>query len=226
MLQELYRKTIGKLSNFKNFIIDSDNYKLGNLYFSWITKKTDKIINEKNKNYIYNNLLELTFPNYNISNYTYNKSNNELKSVIDNNYIFDGKKYKFNNKAIEQSDVLLIAKQIIFRRGNVVWIDFGFNIGNEFGGMHPAIILKNLESELFVLPLSSKNPIKCNKSKENDLSEIVIIDKIIGFKEMVRYGNITRMRKVSVLRVNFSGTIGSISDNYLNIISEKIKNEF
>lgn len=109
------------------------------------------------------------------------------------------------------------------RRGNVVWIDFGFNIGNEFGGMHPAVILKNLDSELFVLPLSSKNPFT---NKERDLTEIITINKINGFKNIIRYGNITRMRKVSILRFNFSGSIGSIDGKYLNIISEKIKNEF
>ena len=27
-------------------------------------------------------------------------------------------------------------------------MDFGFNIGNEFGGMHPAIILKNFTKPL------------------------------------------------------------------------------
>ncbi len=27
-------------------------------------------------------------------------------------------------------------------------IDFSFNIGNEFGGMHPAIILKNFNSTI------------------------------------------------------------------------------
>ena len=45
---------------------------------------------------------------------------------------------------------MLIAKYVILKRGNVVWIDFGFNIGNEFGGMHPAIILKNFENELIL----------------------------------------------------------------------------
>ena len=53
---------------------------------------------------------------------------------------------------------MLITKKAVLKRGNVVWIDFGFNIGNEFGGMHPAVILKNFDKDLFVVPISSKKP--------------------------------------------------------------------
>lgn len=41
---------------------------------------------------------------------------------------------------ISKGNVLLLAKKILFKQGNVVWIDLGFNIGNEFGGIYSAII--------------------------------------------------------------------------------------
>lgn len=137
---------------------------------------------------------------------------------------------------------MLISKKVILKRGNVVWVDFGFNIGNEFGGMHPAIILKNLDNELFVLPVSSKKPLEYikieNEYKENKISleecenkkknitEIVQLDNIFGYKNILRWSNITRMKKVSVLRLNFSGSIGSIDGKYMNLISQKIGQEF
>ena len=116
------------------------------------------------------------------------------------------------------------------------------NIGNEFGGMHPAVILKNFDKELFVLPVSSKNPIEysiiekkfedgkiseeeCKKQKEQ-VTEIIQLDNIIGFKEMTRWANITRMKKVSILRLNFSGTIGRVDGKYISVISKKISEEF
>lgn len=34
------------------------------------------------------------------------------------------------------------------------------------------------------------------------------------------------MRKISILRLNFNGTIGKIDGKYLNIINEKIGQEF
>ena len=43
---------------------------------------------------------------------------------------------------------------------------------------------------------------------------------------MTRWANITRIRKVSILRLNFSGTIGRIDGEYINTISSKISKEF
>ena len=58
------------------------------------------------------------------------------------------------------------------------------------------------------------------------MKEIVQINSIYRFKEMIRWGNITRMKKVSILRLNFNGTIGKVDGKYLSIINEKIRNEF
>ena len=55
---------------------------------------------------------------------------------------------------------MLLVKKILLNIGNVVWIDFGVNIGNEFGEMHPAVILKNFDKDLFIVPISSKKPIE------------------------------------------------------------------
>ena len=43
---------------------------------------------------------------------------------------------------------------------------------------------------------------------------------------MIRWANITRMKKVSILRLNFSGTIGKVDGKYLSTINEKIRTEF
>ena len=148
----------------------------------------------------------------------------------------------FNNTNISFDETILIMRKLLLKRGNVVWIDFGFNIGNEFGGMHPAVILKNFDKDIFVLPVSSKKPIEYEKiekefeegkisqeecvKKKDKITEIVQLDNIIGFKELIRWANITRIRKVSILRLNFSGTIGRIDGEYINTISSKISNDF
>ena len=130
---------------------------------------------------------------------------------------------------------------VLFKRGNVIWLDFGFNIGNEFGGMHPAVILKNFDNDLFVVPISSKKPpeyIKieqdlkdkkitkdeCQKRKEA-ITEIIELSKINGFRNMLRWARITRMKKISMLRVNFSGTIGTLDGIDMDAIAEKISTE-
>jgi len=187
-------------------------------------------------------VLKYALPNYVITRYIFNKSNKNIKSIIKANYTFKDNKYIFNNTNISIEDVKMLMKYVLFKRGNVVWIDFGFNVGNEFGGMHPAVILKNFEKDLFVVPISSKKPIEyiriekelengkitleeCNRQK-SELTEIIELENINSFKTMPRWARITRMKKVSILRLNFFGTIGTLDGKYMNSISDKICLEF
>lgn len=241
-VKESYIKCLKKLRQFRKSLNKKEDQKRGKLYFTWIKNKTEKIEKEQDEEYIYRNIAKYTLENYVINKYTYNKSNKIVKSIIKSNYIFKDNKYIFINQKIPLEDVKILMKYVLFKRGNVVWIDFGFNVGNEFGGMHPAVILKNFEKDLFVLPISSKKPIEYiriekeledgkitvqeSKKQKNELTEIIELDKINGFKKMLRWARITRMKKVSILRVNFSGTIGTLDGNYMDSISNKICLEF
>lgn len=241
-MKKTYLKCLKKLRQFRKSIISDKDIKRGKLYFSWLETKTEKIENEKDEDYIYENVVKYAFGKYKIDKYNYERLSQTLQKVVDNNYILKNNNYIFNNTNISFNDAMLITKKILLKRGNVVWIDFGFNIGNEFGGMHPAIILKSFDKELFVVPVSSKKPKEysviekefengkiteeeCKKRKER-VTAIVQLDNIYRFKEMTRWADITRMRKVSLLRLNFSGTIGKIDGKYIKTISEKIGKEF
>lgn len=241
-MKEAYINCLKTLRRFRKSLKIDKDIKRGKLYFTWIKDKTIKTSNEKDDNYIYNNLVKYTLNKYRIDKYNYERLNKKLKNIVKNNYILKNDNYIFNNTDISKEDSLLLAQKILLKRGNVVWIDFGFNIGNEFGGMHPAIILKNFGSELFVLPISSKKPkefvkieqeyrnkkitLEESEKKKKKITEVVQIDNIYRFKDMIRWANITRMRKVSILRLDFNGTIGKIDGRYLSIINEKISLEF
>lgn len=241
-MKQSYLNCLKKLRNFRKILMTEKDIKRGKLYFSWLEHKTEKVQNENDEEFIYNNVTQHTLKNCKIDQYTYERLDKKSKNIVNNNYILKNNNYIFNNSNISKADALLLAKRILFKRGNVVWIDFGFNIGNEFGGMHPAIIVKNFNNELLVLPISSKKPkefIKleqaykdgkitleeCNK-KKSEIIEIVQIDSIYRFKDMIRWTNITRMKKVSILRLNFNGTIGKVDGKYLSTITEKIGLEF
>lgn len=63
-----------------------------------------------------------------------------------------------------------------YKRGEIVQLDFGYNIGNEFGGLHFAIILNkkdnNKNGVLTVVPLTSKKrDYKYNISLKNEVYE-------------------------------------------------------
>ena len=199
-------------------------------------------MNEKDENYIYTNVVNYALPNYVITQYTFNKSNKVIKNIIKRNYSFKKSKYIFNNPKISMDDVKLLMKYILFKRGNVIWLDFGFNIGNEFGGMHPAVILKNFDNDLFVIPISSKKPQEYIKLEEDlkdkkitndefqkpkdNITEIIELSKINNFRNMLRWIRITRMKKISMLRVNFLGTIGTLDGIDMDKITRTISLEF
>ena len=241
-MKEAYIKCLKKLREFRKSLNTENDLKRGKLYFTWIRDKTKKIENEKDIDYIYKNIVQYTLKNYKIDKYNYERLNKQLKNIVKNNYALKKNNYIFNNTNISKEDTMLLTKKVLLKRGNVVWIDFGFNIGNEFGGMHPAIILKNFDNELFVLPISSKKPKEYKKleqdyhnkkitleeceKKKGQITEIVQIDNIYRFKDMIRWANITRMKKVSILRLNFNGTIGKVDGKYLSTINEKIRTEF
>ena len=241
-MKEAYIKCLKKLREFRKSLNTENDLKRGKLYFTWIRDKTKKIENEKDIDYIYKNIVQYTLKNNKIDKYNYERLNKQLKNIVKNNYVLKKNNYIFNNTNISKEDTMLLTKKVLLKRGNVVWIDFGFNIGNEFGGMHPAIILKNFDNEIFVLPISSKKPKEYNKleqdyrnkkitleecvKKKGQITEIVQIDNIYRFKDMIRWANITRMKKVSILRLNFNGTIGKVDGKYLSMINEKIRTEF
>lgn len=142
-MKDSYLNCLKKLRDFRRSLKNDTDIKRGKLYFTWIKDKTEKIRNETDENYIYNNLIKYTLKNYKIDTYIYERLNKPLKNIVKSNYILNNNNYIFNNTDIPKKDALLLAKKVLLKRGNVVWVDFGFNIGNEFGGMHPAIILKN-----------------------------------------------------------------------------------
>ena len=241
-MKKAYLECLQELRLFRKSLIEGIDQKRGKLYFTWLKDKTEKIINEKDYKYIYKNILNYTLPNYVITQYTFNKANKTTKAIIKANYSYNEGKYTFNNPKISVDDIKKLIKYVLFKRGNVVWMDFGFNIGNEFGGMHPAVILKNFDNDLFVLPISSKKPpeyIKVEqdllnkkiteneyKNRKSSITEIIELTNIHGFRKMLRWARITRMKKISMLRINFSGTIGTLDGKDMDTIAEKISIEF
>lgn len=64
-------------------------------------------------------------------------------------------------------------KNIAYKRGNIVKINFGFNVGSEYGGLHYGVVLDNKNSHsspvLTVVPLTS---VKDGKETHNNSVEL------------------------------------------------------
>ena len=70
--------------------------------------------------------------------------NNEVRKRTNNYYQWISTKTQY----IIDEPSYVCDKEDKLTRGSVVWIEFGFNIGNEFGGRHPAIILRKTSSSI------------------------------------------------------------------------------
>lgn len=191
---------------------DDETLKLCDEYFRWTALKTKLIGSEKTFVLPYSAL-----PNK-ISEYVYNYLYRDKKDAVDRHYKKDTNNGYFvinaNKKNVPINDVETIIHSLVLRRGNVVWVNFGFNVGHEFGGKHPALILKNTKDTLIVLPLSSQTP------KNPDAN--VKIDNVYGLPLKTRWGNILRITPISIIRIDFLSPVGSVKNEILNDVSAKI----
>lgn len=91
-------------------------------------------------------------------------------------------------------------------RKQVVWVDFGVNIGQELNHSHPAIVLYSRPNvgTVLVVPLTSKN---------NNSNVILDIGKIQDF-EKFSYCKIDQIRAVSKLRIQTKKYKGQYYNNY------------
>ena len=80
-------------------------------------------------------------------------------------------------------------KNIVYKRGNIIKLNFGFNIGNEYGGLHYAIVLDNHNAQnspvVTVIPLTSAKTGK--EIHENSVFLGNDLYKLLKFKHDVAF---------------------------------------
>lgn len=135
-------------------------------------------------------------------------------------------------KLIHNESGFSVPSTVEIRRGTVFWVDFGYNIGNEFGGMHPAIVLRYSSGVAFVVPLGSGEP--TNEQKQSGI--YVKIPKVWTnlddehrrhgkkeFPNMTRWVNILNAVPVSALRFRFDWANGNVKGKILDKINEAME---
>lgn len=189
-----------------------EQVKLANEYYKWTALKTNLILDEKSFQ-----LPPAVLPNT-IKPSSFQWLRPEKQSIVSKYYLYDTDTDKYiisvKKQNVPNEDIEMIARSLVLIRKAVVWVDFGYNIGTEFGGRHPAIILKNLKDSLVVIPLSSQEP----KSMDYNVK----VDKVYGYPLMPRWANVTRITQVSLSRVHLE-KIGDVKPAVLTQINDKLK---
>lgn len=84
-------------------------------------------------------------------------------------------------------------KLIVFKRGNIIKVNLGFNIGHELGGLHYCVVLDKYDNPkngtLNVIPLTSKKKKKYPKSSIDLGDEIYNTLNLLYTKEIEKLSN-------------------------------------
>jgi mRNA-degrading endonuclease toxin of MazEF toxin-antitoxin module len=105
---------------------------------------------------------------------------------------------------------------VTIKRGSVFWIEFGYNIDQEFGGRHPGIVLRQGGNTAIVVPLSTQEPTE-NQKQSGLYAEI---SRVYEFTRMRRWVNVLNAAPISIQRFDFSDTIGNVKGPELDKINE------
>lgn len=188
------------------------------LYLEWIAKKTEYFQKETQSL----NIPAAKLPRV-ISFQSYGHLKPNLQAIVDNAYDRFSDNYRRNSSTVSANDSTLLFKALYLSSRNVVWVDFGFNIGSEFGGRHPAIIIKNLGEVLIVAPISTNQ----NAIQASNTVITFTPQELYNMPSLRhRFTNITRITPVSLIRVDLDSPIGSVKTQKYNEILTKIKNFF
>ncbi len=114
-----------------------------------------------------------------------------------------------------------------YKRGDIVHLNLGFNIGNEQGGAHYAVVVdvnNNRKSGcVVVVPISS---LEAGKGRENVHGSEVYIGKIIPNSDIESYAQPLQIRCISKLRIIKPKTdkdnVYRLSPELMNELDKKI----
>ena len=117
------------------------------------------------------------------------------------------------------------------KRGNIILVELGDNLGMEFGGKHHCVVLRDCPSsqdQVFVLPITSKKPKKFNPHYNGIYIEFNKIRGFNGYKHATdphhkdngkHWANILSVRNISKSRVYYPTKIRNVPESDLNKIS-------
>lgn len=184
------------------------NSKTEELFLDWRINQNKYFLSELDEMNVPENCIKLQ-----LNSYEYERLTADLQKC----YTKIGEnEYSRNAHMMTDQDKREYVNRLIFKPKQVVWVDFGFNIGVEFGGKHPAIILKKVGEALIVVPLSSS---KYDHTKHYEVS----IPKIASLRHDM-HANIQRIIQVSIHRVDLSSNTAFVNKTVFTRILDAIRN--
>ena len=132
------------------------------------------------------------------------------------------------NMYLQWEDKFDPTKLIYYKRGDIVYANFGFNIGDEYGGVHYAVVVENdnnnTSGNVLVVPLTSLGVDE--KVEELHNSEVYLGKDLIPWKPGETVAKPEQIRSISKIRIikpkKIEDQRATIKGELLNLIDEKI----
>lgn len=123
-----------------------------------------------------------------------------------------------HNKFLRKEKSYDYFKHPVYKRGMVIQVDFGFNVGAEYGGFHWAAVIQNDAQKaqtIVVVPLSSLKPGQKTHPKDAFLG---VVDQLNSNDAEALLGQITTISKMRIV----TGPIYKLNDDQMDEIDRKI----
>lgn len=115
------------------------------------------------------------------------------------------------------------AKLRTYKRGEVIFVNFGFNVGDEYGGVHYAVVIENnnkLNGNIIVVPLTSLDSKKTLYKSEIDLG------KVIPWNNKNTVAKVEAIRSISKIRIikpkKGTDSVVRLKGDLMDLIDRKI----
>lgn len=114
-----------------------------------------------------------------------------------------------------------------FKRGDIVYVEFGFNIGVEYGGIHYAVVIENNNNKkngsIIVVPLTSYDETKKISKHDIFLGYDVIPWTDSNHATVAKPNQIRAISKMRIVKpLKKEDKIAKLSGEQLNAIDQKI----
>lgn len=152
----------------------------------------------------------------------------EFKLLLEYIFFLFKKNIEIIKEKIIYNEQGIVAPLISLKRGDVVWVDFGYGIGAEFRYFHYAVVLAIEDNQVIVIPLTSRINSHRNSKMALDIGYLnKLYDKNNESKKS--YALVKSIRSVSIKRIIRPEKNGKkirlkLNSEQLNLIDENIKN--
>lgn len=167
------------------------------------------------------------------SNISLDDALNNLRTAIQSK---SAKKQQILAEWINQWSKFLLRESVFsskylpyYKRGDIVYVDFGFNIGTEYGGVHYAVVIEDNNNKtngnIIVVPLTSLDPGK----SISDISpaDVYIGDNVIGWTSSATVAKPNQIRSISKMRIikptHPKDKTARLTGAQLQLIDDKLK---